>query len=269
MRILDTDFFIKQINELLRYNLDKEFLKEQWIMLEKGMDEKEIHPFIKVAFKAHKQIDDLRKSGKTGMTEEIWEVSDVAIYANVLKKAGVKGLEDKLKRLVSTDFGQYGSVRYEIQVAGILLGIGHAVEFIKEKQTNKTPDLLIVNGYDKCEIECKHKTTTTEDELKYIRSIYNNTQCAKEQFSKIYAGAIFVEIDKHKYSDFIKEGKRLADKMDEAMQECDNISAICITSKIALEDENDFVYRHRAGIRLNQNAKISMPKKFLDGLIKI
>jgi hypothetical protein len=267
MKINGTDFLIKQINEFLP-NLSRQF-SEQYVMLEKGANEKKIHPFVKLAFKAHKQIDDLKISGKADIPEEVWEVSGLAIYSNALKRAAIKGFEDKLNELVSNDFGKYGSIRYEIQVGGMLFGKGHKVEFIKEKRHNKTPDLLIANGDDKCEIECKHKTTTTENELDYISSIYNNTQCAKEQFSKVYAGAIFIEIDKRKYSDFMREGKRLADKMDEVMQECDNISAICITSRIAFEDEEDFVYRHRAGIRLNPKAKIPMSRKFLNGLINI
>lgn len=47
------------------------------------------------------------------------------------------------------------------------------------------------------------------------------------------------------------------------------ISAIVLTSKTDLEEENDFVYRHRASARLNSGAKFSMPQWILSNLITI
>ena len=267
MRINRTEFFINEINELIHLNLDKKWMATHWELLENGANENKIHPFVKSAFKAHKQINDFISLNQFSITDEIWEIAGLAIYTNALKRASVNGLENRLKQITSDNFVQYWSVRYEIQVAGMLLGKGNKVTFIEENKI-KTPDIFIQNDNDRCEIECKHKEPGV-DQLDYVKSIYNNTQRARKQFSKSCSGIIFIEIDKQKYNEFLQEYDRLAVEIGRAMRGSKSISGICLTSRIATEDEGDFVDRHRASIRINPNAAIPIPDVFLQGLILI
>ncbi len=265
MRINSTDIFIREINELIHSNLDKGWMAEQWKFVEKGQDERKIHPLVLTAFKVHQQINSFIQMGNFGITAEIWELSDLAIYINALKRNQVKGLDKRLSRLIIAK--EYRSVRYELQVAGMLLGKGHKVEFIEES-AEKTPDILVIGDISQCEIECKHKEPG-EDQIDYVKSIYENTKRARKQFTKTCSGAISIEIDKRKYDEFLKESQRLSIEMDRAMRVSSSISAILLTSKVELEESNDFVYRHRASVRINPRARFPMPQWILANLINV
>ena len=239
----NTSTIISEINELIHVNLDKKWIAKEWKKKEAGESDSNVHPLVNVAFTAHHQIRKFIDEDAPGMTQEIFELAELAVKINALKKHNVDGLQSKLDSLISFDFALYRTARYEIQIAGMLLQRGHQVEFIEEGE-KKTPDILIINQRGKCEVECKHKEPNI-DQLDYIRSIYNSTQTARKQFSKKYPGVISIEIDKGLFDDFQVERKRLEKEIKRAMRNSSSISAILLTSKIDLEENNDYVYRHR------------------------
>lgn len=261
----NTSTIISEINELIYVNLDKKWMAKEWGKKEAGESDSNVHPLVNVAFTVHQQIKRFIDEDAPGMTQEIFELAELAVKINALKKHNVDGLQSKLDSLISFDFALYRTVQYEIQVAGMLLQRGHQVEFIEEGE-KKTPDILIINQRGKCEIECKHKEPNI-DQLDYIRSIYNSTQTARKQFSKKYPGVISIEIDKGRFDDFQVERKRLEKEIKRAMRNSSSVSAILLTSKIDLEENNDYVYRHRVVGFSNTNARHLMPDWLVNNLV--
>lgn len=261
----NTSTIISEINELIHVNLDQKWMAKEWSKKEAGESDSNVHPLVNVAFTAHQQIRRFVDEDAPGMTQEIFELAELAVKINALKKHNVDGLQSKLDSLISFDFALYRTARYEIQVAGMLLQRGHQVEFIEEGE-KKTPDILIINQGGKCEIECKHKEPNI-DQLDYIRSVYNSTQTARKQFSKKYPGVISIEIDKGRFDDFQVERKRLEKEIKRAMRNSSSVSAILLTSKIDLEENNDYVYRHRVVGFSNTNARHLMPDWLANNLV--
>ena len=264
-RISNTQLFINEINELIHHNLDKQWMASEWGRIDCGEDQKNVHPVVCVAYKAHAQIQSMVESGTSEITPEIWELAELAIKINALKRSNVPGIDDRLMRLTSKDFNMYRTVRYEIQMAGMLLQRGHRVKFIKECEI-QTPDILTYYDGYQCEIECKHKEPS-EDQIDYIKSIYNNTQTARKQFTKTIPGIICVEIDKTRFDEYEVERKRLIGEMERAMRNSSSISAIFLTSIVDIEDDDDFVYRHRVSGMLSKYARHILPTSLLGNLM--
>lgn len=264
-RILDTQLFINEINELIYHNLDMQWMASEWNRIEQGEDPRNVHPMVCIAFRAHAQIESMVKSGISGINHEIWELAELAIKINALKRSNVSGIDNRINRLISQDFYLYRTVRYEIQIAGMLLQRGHKVEFIEECE-KKTPDILTRYDDYECEIECKHKEPS-EDQIDYIKSIYNNTQTARKQFSKTRPGVIFIEIEKPCFDEYEVERKWLIEEMERAMRNSSSISTIFLTSKVDIEEHDDFVYRHRVSGMLSSNARHSLPRSLLANLV--
>lgn len=233
---------IDEINHLINFALDKEWMKGEWQKLELGEKPSKVHPLVSMAFKAHQQIEEFISQKTFSITEEIFELTELAKKINNLRRYSIIGLEKRLSNLTSMDFKLYRTARYEIQIAGMLLQRGHSVSFIEESSV-KTPDILVTYLDKKCEIECKHKDPEA-DQLDYIRSIYNTTQKARKQFSKTCAGIIMIEIDKLHFNDFKAERERLKEEIFRAMRASSSISAILLTSIVLMEDGNDYIYRH-------------------------
>lgn len=256
---------MNEINEFLHTTLPKNSLVQDWKLLEKDERAEDAHPLAVVAFKAYNQIKELAASGKDGATEEIFELFELADKCNKLNRFSVDGFQERLSAMVSRDFAQYKTARYEIQIAGMLLSKGHKIAFIQAGST-KTPDILVENESQYCEFECKHKDPAA-DQLDYIQSIYNNTQRARKQFSKTCAGVIAIDIDKVRFEDFQKENKRLEEEINRVMRNSMSISAILLTSKIAFDDDKDYVYRHRVRGYINSKANFSIPEQIFKNLI--
>lgn len=259
-RFNNTKEFVEEINDFLHLTLDKNWAAQEWHKIEAGCDFKQVHPLIVVAFKAHQQIKDFISRNASGMTEEIFEISELAKKANALKISAVVGLENRLRKLTSISFEQYRSAKYEIQIAGRLLLAGYRVEFIEEGG-GKTPDILAFHMNEKCEVECKHKNPSA-DQIDYIRSIYNNTQTARKQFSKTCPGIIAIEIDNFHFQQVDKEIERLASEIIRALRSSSSISAILITSKVFMEDGTDYVCRHLVKGFENFNPRFYLPEWF-------
>lgn len=260
-----TSYIISEINELIHINLDQKWFTDEWHKKEGGVSPSDIHPLINTTYLAYQQINQFIKDDTPGMTLEIFELTELAIKINALKRNNIPGLLPRLDKLISSDFSLYRSARYEIQIAGMLLLRGHKVKFIKESNI-KNPDILVFHTLGKCEIECKHKEPL-EDQLDYVRSIYYNTQAARKQFSKQFPGLIFIEIDKVRFDEFQDEKTRLEQEIIRAMHNSTSISAILLTSKKNLEENNDYVYRHRVAVFPSTNARHPLPTWLANNLV--
>jgi hypothetical protein len=243
IRIGSTEWMIQQINQLIHTHLDKEWMTEEWRKRESGADRAAVHPFVNVAFDAHQQMQGFIAAGTAGITPEIWEVTELAFKVNLMKERQVRGLDERLVCFSSHDFSLYRPTRYEIQIGGMLLERGYEIEFLTDG-TSKAPDLLAKCDEGECEIECKYKQSH-KDNLDFVRSIYSSTQVARRQFSKRHVGLIFVDIDQPNFDRFELERVRLEGEIFRAMRNSSSISGIFLTSKIALQEQGDFIYRHR------------------------
>ena len=267
MKLSGTQILIDEINELIHKNLNKQWMASEWTKRENGVPRDKVHPLVNAAYAAYNDIQYFINAQVFDITPDIWEISELAVKINNLKRNNVKGLQNRLDNLISFDYSLYLTARYEIQIAGMLLSRGHDIEFIEEFES-KTPDILVSNGSDKCEIECKHKNPN-EDQLDYIRSIYNSTQDARKQFSNNYAGLIFIDIAQHKYDEYQIENKRLLKEIERALRNSSSISAIILTSKVSIEEAGDLVYRHRASGVINQNPRYYIPDWLRINLINV
>ncbi|RIK30229.1 MAG: hypothetical protein DCC56_07785 [Anaerolineae bacterium] len=255
--INNTEEIISEINTLIHVSLDAAWMANGWRIIDSGASNTDVHPLINTAYLAYQHINQFIKEGNSGITPEIFEITEIAMKINALRKNNVPGLQTRLTRLMSPDFTLYRTARYEIQIAGMLLSRGHQVEFIEEGK-DKTPDILVTHPVGKAEIECKHKEPM-EDQLDYVKSIYNNTQTARRQFSKEFPGVIFIEIDRSRFDEFQTERARLEQEIFRALRNSSSISAILLTSKINLEDNNDYILRHRVAGFSSKNARHSIP----------
>jgi hypothetical protein len=257
LKLNDTDVIIKEINELIHFRLDKEWMAKEWKKLELSGEDKSVHPLVRVAFKAHQQIQNFISTGSFGITPEILELAELAIKINELNRNKILFLQERIDRLTSSDYNLYLKSRYEIQIAGALLQRGHGVEFINEGN-EKTPDILVTSQSGRCEIECKYKDSS-DVQIDYVRSIYNNIQKARKQFSKTCPGLISIDIDRIYFEEFSDKIKILKDVMERAMYNSSSISAILITAKIVTDDEADYIYRHSVFGFLNPKARHLLP----------
>lgn len=260
-RIYDTNEMIREINYLLHNTLDNRWFSSEWAEIEADKNTV-VHPFIKLAYNVYNQIQYFIQENKSGLTNDIISLYEMAFYLNRFKDSNISGMGNRLQHFMSID---YSSVRYEIQIAGIFYKLKLTVNFIDET-THRTPDILISSEFGSCEIECKHKNSDV-DQLDYIRSIYNNTQTARKQFSKKYPGIIAIEIDKDHFFEFQNESKRLQDEINRALRTSQSISGILLTSKIFLEDTNDYIFRHRSKLFKNNNARYPIPNWLENNLI--
>ncbi len=163
----NTSILVSEINELIHDSLDKQWMAEGWNNLDAGIPAERVHPLIATAYKAHEQINKFIKEDEFAMTPEIYEIFELAMKINSLKRNNVHGFEARLSNLTSYDFSLYRTARYELQIAGMLLLRGHQIEFIDEGDTKK-PDILVMSKNGNCEIECKHKEPA-EDRLGFER----------------------------------------------------------------------------------------------------
>ena len=258
IKIHNTQILIDEINVFIHQTLDKVWMAEEWLKKENGEPSSKIHPLVNTAYTAYQQINDFITTGTAGITEEIFELSELAIKINTLHKISVLGLQKRLQDLISHDYSLYLTARYELQIAGMLLQRGHEVEFVEVGDT-QTPDILIRNSQGECEIECKHKELE-EDQIDYIKSIYNSTQKARKQFSKTHPSIIAIEIAKCRFEKFQREQERLKEEIDRAMRNSSTISAILLTSKVLTDDKNDLIYRHRVAGFINPQARQPLPQ---------
>jgi len=254
--ISNADIINQEIDYLLHTVLRSNFLVKEWNRLRRDLTAN-VHPFVRMAETVHKQIQEFSDQKTFGMTEEIFELSELAVLINLLHSKNIVGLRARLNKLISPDYSLYYPARYEIQIGGILLKKGLNVRFIPESKT-KSPDILVSCDFGCCEIECKHKEVSI-DQMDYVKSIYNNTQSARKQFTKKYPGIICIEIDKMHYDEFQQENQRLSDEIRRALRNSKSISAIMLTSKILFQDSTDYVYRHRVVGYDNPYARYPFP----------
>jgi hypothetical protein len=260
-----TEYMIQQINELIHTRLDTNWMAGEWRKMESLGDPSQVHPFLRVAFAAYQQIQSFISRDAPGITPEIFELAELAIKINALCRRNTPFLKRRVDNLISPDFALYLKARYEIQIAGMLLQRGHAVEFIDEGD-KKTPDILVTNPLGRCEVECKHKDPAV-DQVDYIRSIYNNTQTARKQFSKTCPGVVTIEIDQQRFDEFMKNMKGLKEEIDRAMRNSRSISAILLTAKILTLDESDHIYRHCVFGFMNEKVRHPLQTWFTDNFI--
>src|SRR3989339_1286579 len=264
-RVEDTSHIINEIDSLLHNLLNKNRLKEEWQRIEKG-DSKNIHPFVMAAYKAHKQIQSFIEKKVFAVTPEILELYELAVKANRLKKANVKGLDSRLNTLISQDLNKYYESKYQLQVGEMLLNKGYKINFIEE-EIKQTPDILVTQFNESCEIECKHKNPN-EISKDYVKSIYNSTQIARKQFSKSYAGLITIDTSEEQLKKCSLED--LKKVIDIAMKNSKSISGVLLTFKSIEEDQDDFIYRHRVGGFFNNpNARYKIPEWLFKNLINV
>jgi hypothetical protein len=251
---------IAEINEFLHATLPKRWCAAEWQKMELKRTA-DVHPLIKNAFLADQQIQHFIRTKSGGITPEIFELAELASKANALARARVRGIERKIKRLISDDFDSYGSAKYEIQVAGVLLLSGHEVEFIAESN-EKTADILVCrrgDPSDRCEFECKYKSPGA-DQTDYLKSLYENAKKARHQFSGAYPGLICIEVDKNKFVEFQAVIQDLHRYIDKALRNSSRISAILLTSKIIVDEGQWVNYRHCSRTFLKSNAVRPVPQ---------
>jgi len=144
----------KQIigEERIYSNLKKLDLSRQSILLKLSRRD----PLLFNIHLADKQI--YESSPHLPLSDQIIKIGTLGHYLNILEKNKVIGLNTKINALFTDKFEK---VMYEIQVAAIISKRGYNVEFVKENQNKKTPDLLI--HFDDCdlEVECKKKEDLT------------------------------------------------------------------------------------------------------------
>jgi hypothetical protein len=98
--INSTEFIISEINELIHRILDKVWMSDGWQKVESGASHADVHPLINLAYSSYQQINQFMKDDKPGITPEIYELTELAIKINALKKNNVLGLQTRLTRLM-------------------------------------------------------------------------------------------------------------------------------------------------------------------------
>ena len=147
--------FAKEIGVLINDVLDTELFRKEWNIIENNFNAN-IHPFVRDAFIAHKQIQNIIENKSTGITPEILAFGKIAFYINLLKRSSTKGIDKQLNLFLSSDYKTYLTARYALQIAGSLKNRSHQVAFIYHKESENSSIILISNGESKVEILCIH-----------------------------------------------------------------------------------------------------------------
>lgn len=121
----------QEIDYLLHTVLRSNYLVKEWNRLRRDRTAT-VHPFVRMADTAHKHIQEFSERKTSGMTEEIFELSELAVLINLLHSKNIVGLRARLNKLISPDYSLYYPARYEIQTAGILRKKGLEVRFLPE-----------------------------------------------------------------------------------------------------------------------------------------
>lgn len=255
-RIYNTDIMIKEIEFLLHEVIDSELFGRGWSMIENNFDAN-VHPFVRDAFIAHKQIQNFIKNKNVGTTPEIMQLAKIAFNINLLKRSSVEGIDKQLKYFFSSDYKNYLPARYAIQIASALKKRGHEVAFINGG-SERSLSILVSNGESKVEIICEHVDIKGE-EIDYIQEIYKKIQDVKKFLPKTYPGIITIEIDEEHYIKYEKGNQRLKEEIDSLMKNDNSISAILLTCNIFAESTNEFIYRTNVFGFKNENAICKLP----------
>lgn len=169
------------------------------------------HPLAFLIYQVDKQLKFCAEKKFFEVSEEITRLSYLGESLSTLQNKGIKGLDNKIKALTSSDKALFDKTVYEIQVAAIYAKNNASVEFI-ETESNKsrrTPDILIA---DEVEIECKKKDRSTSRDIKNIefwKLIMRKTTGLMEHFASNFA--VFIKIQKNPRSedtDFILQKLR-------------------------------------------------------------
>lgn len=254
---IDADSIIKEMGVLINDVLDTELFRKEWNIIENNFNAN-IHPFVRDAFIAHKQIQNIIENKSTGTTPEILAFGKIAFYINLLKRFSTEGIDKQLNLFFSCDYKTYLPARYALQIAGSLKNRGHQVTFIYNKESENSSIILISNGESKAEILCVHLDIENK-QTNYITEIFKNIQDIKKLLSKTYPGLIMIEIDEKHYLEYEKGNQILEEQIKSIMQNDNSVSAILLTCNIFIEDRNNFIYRTAVlGFR-NETAMYKIP----------
>jgi len=124
------------------------------------------HPLAFLIYQVDKQLKSCAVKEFFEVSEQILKLSKLGEDLAVLKSSNVKGLDDKIHDLISSDRELFDKTRYEIEVAAAYARKEYPPEFIKtkSKEGTKTPDIFI---HFECgvEVECKKKDIKTDRDI--------------------------------------------------------------------------------------------------------
>ena len=177
------------------------------------------HPLAFLIYQADKQLKSCVERKFFEVSEEILRLSYLGENLFVLKRQSTKGLDNKIRDLISSDKKLFDKTTYEIEIAASYVRKDHSVEFVetKPKQGRKTPDLLLNN---EVEVECKKKDRTTGRDIRnteYWKLIIRKASGMMEHFGLNYAVFIKTQRDPEKedvefilqqLQEFMKERKQ-------------------------------------------------------------
>ena len=115
-----------------------------------------IHPLAHLIYQADHALESYNRKDIYQASEQIYKLSCLGESLFILKEKGIRGLNDKIKELISSKKELYDKTNFEIQVAAAYTREGYPVEFpeIVSDKKIKTHDIFI-DLQKGIEIECK------------------------------------------------------------------------------------------------------------------
>lgn len=190
-KIVGNDWITRELEKINSYKPPKNKDKLSFIdYIDK------FHPLALLIYRADKQLRSCAEKKFFEVSEEIVQLSYLGESLFILQDKGVKGFDNKIKDLVSSDKALFDKTVYEVQVAAVYAKKNVLVEFIPTESDKgiKTPDLLIAN---EIEIECKKKDRSTSRDIKNIefwKLIMCKTAGLMEHFASNFA--VFIKTQK-------------------------------------------------------------------------
>jgi hypothetical protein len=158
-----------------------------------------IHPLANLIYQADQTLEAYNQKGLYQTSEQIFKLSCLGENLFILKEKGIRGLDEKVKELISSKKELYDKTNFEIQVAAAYTKEGHPVEFLEtiSDKKIKTHDVFI--DFQKgIEVECKKKGKQGDRDKKNIehwKEIKREASIMMDQFNLNYAVLIKTEED--------------------------------------------------------------------------
>ena len=116
------------------------------------------HPLAELTYQVRRELEG---SGRPEFrpSPNLAKLGAFAFSIRALRDRGTAGLDDRLERLIASDFE---STRFELEVAALHLVMGYEVHFIHELPDQRTPDLEVAGSI---EVECKRKVELSKRDL--------------------------------------------------------------------------------------------------------
>jgi hypothetical protein len=180
----------------------KELIGNKWLSHElkkvKPLADK-VHPLANLIYEADQALESYSREDINHVSEQVFKLSCLGESLFILKEKGIRGLDKKVKELISPEKELYDKTNFEIQIAAAYTREGYPVEFLEAVSDKKIKTHDIFIDFQKgIEIECKKQVKQSDRDKRNIecwKEMKHEASLVMNQLNLNYAVLIKTEKD--------------------------------------------------------------------------